>query len=295
MSYRIRSYRFIIFLAVILVALTGIFFLSRTPSDRSFLLNDHWSPLNQALANQHRNWSYASYHGQSVTSMFYSETTKVTILMFHEIKNPPSEISVPPENFEKQMKYLYEHGFNAITLDDFYDFRNNKKPLPPKPIIITFDDGYRDNYTNAFPVLKKYGFKGTVFIITGAVGKDNYLTWNMIREMYNSGLVELGAHTVNHYILSEISPVDAQSEITMSRSIIEKETGAKPTFFSYPLGKNNPEVVKAVQLEGYKGAVIMGNGTGDNRNNNNSNLLLLSRTFVGGNYNIKTFAQRVKN
>lgn len=295
MSYRIRSYRFFVFLGVILVVLAGVFFLNRTPGNGSFLLKDHWSSLSQALTKQHRNWSSASYHGKSPANMPYSDATKVTILMYHEIKDPPSEISVPPGNFEKQMKYLHEHGFNAITLDDFYDFRLNKKPLPPKPIIITFDDGYRDNYTNAYPILKKYGFKGTVFVITGAVGKDNYLTWNMIREMYNSGLVEIGAHTINHYILTQIPLVEAKNEITISRSIIEKEIGAKSTFFSYPVGKNNPEVVKAVQQEGYKGAVIMGNGTGDNRNNNKSNLFLLSRTFIGGNYSIETFAQKVNN
>lgn len=213
--------------------------------------------------------------------------------MYHEIATPASDISVPAANFDQQMKYLYDHGFNAITLDEFYEFRINNKPLPPKPVIITFDDGYRDNYTNAYPILKKYGFKGTIFIITGSVGLKNYLTWDMIREMYNSGLVEIGAHTVNHYTLSEIPLADAQSEIIMSRSIIEKEIGYKTTFFSYPLGKNTPEVVKFVQHEGYKGAVIMGNGTNDNRNDKNSDLLLLSRTFIGGNYSIETFAQKL--
>lgn len=295
MKYRVHGYRFLGFITVILIFLAAIFFLSRNTDKKNFLLNDHWSSLSQALTSQHRNWSYTSYHGDSAPAVsLNSGATKVTILMYHEIKNPASELSVPPVNFDKQMQYLHDHGFNVITLEDFYQFRIKNKPLPANPIIITFDDGYRDNYTNAFPILKKYGFKGTVFVITGSVGLKNYLTWNMIREMYSSGLVDIGAHTVNHYILSKIPIADAQSEISMSRSKIAKEIGVQPSFFSYPSGKNNPEVVKAVQQDGFNGAVIMGNGTKDNRDDKNSNMLLLSRNFIGGSYSIETFAQQLE-
>jgi hypothetical protein len=114
----------------------------------------------------------------------------VPILMYHYISAPPSPtdalrvgLSVPPEKFDAEMKLLADNGYHTVTLLDVYTYLQTGKPLPAHPIILTFDDGYVDNYQFAFPILKKYGMLGTFFILSGPIdnGNPNYLTWDMVK------------------------------------------------------------------------------------------------------------------
>ena len=109
--------------------------------------------------------------------------TKVLVLNYHKVDNTFISLAVRPDDFDKQMQYLSDNGYNTITPDELYDSLAGNKELPENPVLITFDDGYEDNYTNAYPILKKYGFKGTIFVISSFLGKNkNYITWDQDRK-----------------------------------------------------------------------------------------------------------------
>lgn len=177
----------------------------------------------------------------------------VPMLSYHMVNTLPETYSIDPAEFEKHMKYLAEHGYTAISLQQFFKARNQQEVLPAKPVIITFDDGYQDNYQNALPIMEQYGMKGTVFIITDSVGKPNYLSWNEIREMQQRN-TEIGSHTVTHVKLKELSYADQLKEVAESKQILEKQVGKPVEFLAYPYGGYNDSATKALQAAGYLGA-----------------------------------------
>jgi hypothetical protein len=134
----------------------------------------------------------------SPTSKEKIETTYVPILMYHHVKNCDDScddiekgLSVSPEDFDAQMKYLSDNGYETINLSDLF-YKSDKKQ-----VVLTFDDGYTDNIDEAMPILNKYGFKATLFIITEMVGTDRYMSWNQIKTLKNNNW-DLGGHTLNH-------------------------------------------------------------------------------------------------
>lgn len=109
----------------------------------------------------------------------------------HLVAEEQQEGAVPPWDFETQMKYFSDHGYTSISPDELYAALAGAGKLPDNPVLITFDDGYRDNYDNAFPILKKYKLKATIFVITSFLGKkEQYLTWEQAREMEKHGILE---------------------------------------------------------------------------------------------------------
>jgi peptidoglycan/xylan/chitin deacetylase (PgdA/CDA1 family) len=192
----------------------------------------------------------------------------VPILMYHHIAVPPPDadairldLSVPPANFEVQLRYLAEAGYESISLRDLLYHLTIGQPLPPKPIILTFDDGYVDNYANAFPLLKKHGFTATFFIITDFVdwGYEEYMTWDQLREMAEEGM-EIESHSRDHPDLRG-KPLDYLIwQILGPKEAIEAHTGHTVRFFSYPSGMYEEEVVKVLQSAHYWGAVAITQG-----------------------------------
>lgn len=179
---------------------------------------------------------------------------KVPILMYHEIADGPNRLYVPPAEFADQMAALKRLGFTTVRLQDLYDHYIHGSPLPDRPIILTFDDGYSSFYTEAYPLLKQHGFTGTLFVITGWVGRPGYVTWGQVREMVAAG-VEMGAHTVSHLELPRLSPGDARLEAAESRKRLEREIGRTVPFFAYPAGRNDPRSVETLRGAGFLGAV----------------------------------------
>jgi hypothetical protein len=129
----------------------------------------------------------------------------VPVLMYHSINyEKGNELRVPKEVFREQMKYLKDKGYTTLTLDEFYDFLINNKPVPEKSVVITFDDGYKDNYENAYPILKEFGFNATIFDITSTVDTDNnYLTSSQLKELEVNN-IDIESHTVNHEQLDKL-------------------------------------------------------------------------------------------
>jgi len=197
--------------------------------------------------------------------LYYENMIKIPILAYHSIDDSGSVISIAPERFRRQMQFLAESSFNVISLKDVVKHIIEKRMFPEKSLAITFDDGFRNVYDEAYPVLKEYGFRATVFLVAGFCGRDNnwngqpegipvmdLLDWDQIKEMAVGG-VDFGAHTMNHPDLSELTPDQAYQEIAESKSEIQKHLGNNVCFFAYPYGSVTRETAKVVE-ELFEGA-----------------------------------------
>lgn len=195
-------------------------------------------------------------------SVVFSHYT-VPILMYHYVNDEESSrsrLGISPATFERQMRFLSEHKYNVIPLSELADLIRNKRKIPPKTAAVTFDDGYLDNYTQAYPILKKYNIPATIFVVINRVGKhmgnDDYMSWAQIKELSDSGLVTIGSHSINHPNLSEIkSEEEMELEILDSKNILEESLARQVNLFSYPFGGINHLARSIVISSGYQAAV----------------------------------------
>ncbi len=196
------------------------------------------------------------------------ENIPITILNYHKIDNMNISLSVLPEDFDRQMAYLKENGYHTINTDQLYNYMVNGEALPENPILITFDDGYEDNYQHAYPILKKYGFTGTIFVITDFVNNNqpNYLTWDQIKEMKSQGM-DFQSHTASHKSMTELSMDQLKEELTKSKQALDKELNQDTKFMAYPTGTYNLYIAKIVNEAGYKGAFTIKYGNVDKASN----------------------------
>ena len=194
---------------------------------------------------------------------------KVIVLNYHKIDNMHISLSVKPEDFERQMKYLTEHNFHSITPQELYAALVDGAELPENPVLITFDDGYMDNYTNAYPILKKYGLKATIFVITGFLDRTQpgYFTWGQAAEMEASGLINIESHTVTHTSLTDLTEEQVKMELERSKNDIERRLGKQVDFLAYPTGTYNLHIAALVKEAGYKGAFTVKYGNVDRASN----------------------------
>ncbi|MBI5412318.1 polysaccharide deacetylase family protein [Candidatus Peregrinibacteria bacterium] len=174
------------------------------------------------------------------------------ILMFHYVSTPPASdtfgrnLYYSVASFKKLAAFLVKHQIVALTMSDL-----GAGAIPKNPVMLTFDDGYEDFYTRAFPVIKKYHLRATLFVITGKLDKPSYLTTAQLKEISDSGVVEIGSHTVTHPDLTTLSNAALAQELTDSKRALETMTGKPVVSFCYPLGKTNARVQKAVAVAGY--------------------------------------------
>ena len=157
-----------------------------------------------------------------------------------------------------QMKHLAQSGYQSLTLSEAAKSIREKKPFPEKGFVMTFDDGYENNYTQAFPIVQEFGFKGTVFLVSdscekswsdhGAIEERPMLSWAEISEMHRYG-IEFGAHTSTHPDLTRIPIEQAEREIVDSKTSIQDRLGAEVTTFAYPYGKFNAQIKSVVSSQ----------------------------------------------
>ncbi|MFH1645826.1 MAG: polysaccharide deacetylase family protein [Candidatus Omnitrophota bacterium] len=189
-------------------------------------------------------------------SKFLKSAYVVPVLMYHKIDNNfmNSKLSVSPKSFEKQMRFLRKKNYNIVSLDKLKMLLSSKLPIPRKTIAVTFDDGYKNNYTAAFPTLKKYSIPATVFVVTDKVGRDGYMSWDDLKEMSENN-IHIGSHTVSECFLPDIKDKEQlRKEIFDSRKIIRKKLPGQAEFFGYCSGGFNEEIRNLVIEAGYKGA-----------------------------------------
>ncbi len=192
-------------------------------------------------------------------SMMQPKTeTTIPILAYHQVNDVNThEFAMATADFEEQMASLKEEGYTAVSLREYDRARQGKFTLPAKPIIITFDDGYRDNLTVAQPILEKYGMKGTVFVATGLVSQPNYLTPSEIAELAARGM-EIGSHTNAHVALPECS--DRRHELDTSRNWLTMIVKQSVLNLAYPFGAYDDATIADLKAAGYRMAVTGENG-----------------------------------
>lgn len=183
----------------------------------------------------------------------------VPVLTYHYIRQAPNQeedplgfsLSVTPADFREQMSYLADHGYQTVTPAELHGALKNKTLLPPKSVLLTFDDGYEDFYTNAFPILKEFGLKATVFVVTGFAGSEptRYLSWPQIRELDASSLVTIASHTIGHTNLTKSR--NAFREISQSKRILERQLQHRVSSFAYPFGTVDEFTEQLVAQAGY--------------------------------------------
>lgn len=198
----------------------------------------------------------------------YSWTLRVPILMYHYISVPPEDadiyridLSVAPEMFRAQMQYLAENGYSTIDLYDLSLAITNKIELPAKPVIITLDDGYVDNYWYAFPILQEFGLKATFFVVTEFIDNNHpyYMSWEMVETMAAAGM-RIEPHSKNHPDLSGRDRDFLIYQMLGSQETIAAHIGYTPRYFAYPGGRYDDLAMQILLELGYWGAVTTQGG-----------------------------------
>lgn len=198
-----------------------------------------------------------------IAYLWQRSADSVPVLNYHQINDTEQNpLTVNTEQFEEQMKYLADNGYHTITPTEMVDAWEKGTQLPAKPVILTFDDGYLDNYLYAFPILEKYRLKATIFLISDYVNTyPNYLTWANVYEMQESGLINFESHTLNHVELTETgSEKDTIHQLQGSRKALEYHLKKPVRFIAYPCGSYNDEVERLTKDAGYLGAFTVDYG-----------------------------------
>jgi peptidoglycan/xylan/chitin deacetylase (PgdA/CDA1 family) len=194
----------------------------------------------------------------------------IPALMYHKIGNRPPEarlayLWVAPADFRRQLEYLKRRGYSSMLLSELRDAELGRIPMPRKPVLITFDDGYANNYEIAYPILRALGMKANIFLVCGKMGADNswdkeieppipLMTWAQAREMRDAGVVEFGSHAMSHRRLTQCSAEDVRSELAESKKALEEKLGGEILGFAYPYGDGatDPAVRRLAREAGYR-------------------------------------------
>jgi peptidoglycan/xylan/chitin deacetylase (PgdA/CDA1 family) len=216
----------------------------------------------------------------SLNYILVSSFSGIPVLNYHQVNNDAHNIlTLSSSEFDAQMAYLAKAGYTTVTPDQLIDYLHDGKSLPPKPIMITFDDGYEDNYRVAYPILQKYDFTATMFLITDFVGSNGrYLTWEQVKEMHDKGF-SFGSHTLSHIVLTNASDDDMRVQLIKSREAIEWRLKQKVEYLAYPGGFYNQRVIEVAKQAGYRAAFTTNLG----RDKLNCGLFTLNRIPIFAN------------
>lgn len=188
--------------------------------------------------------------------------------MYHRVGGVPPgapsitrALTVPTAQFDAQMTWLHDSGFHAITPFELFAALERGASLPSKPVMITFDDGYRDILWNAAPLLHRLRMPATAFLITDRIsdGDPSFLTWAEVRRLEARGF-SIGSHTVHHLELPYLPPREAYLELAASRATLEEHLHRRVQWFAYPSGRFDATVVGLVRKAGYVMAVTTMHG-----------------------------------
>ncbi len=232
------------------------------------------------------------------------------ILMYHMVSDPKSGtqfngLRVSPAMFEQQLHWLKQNNWHFVTMNQLID---NPSKLPEKTVALTFDDGYEDNYTQAFPLMKKYGACGTLYLVinrhdndwstkkkahhnSGELVQEPKLSDEQVNEMVTSGVFEIGGHTTNHVNLNTIDKQTKHEEMSESKAILEKQLSVPVNSFAYPFGIYGPEDPAIAEALGYTNAVLAEGGIETDLENNRFEI---RRVKISGKDNFLAFKIRLQ-
>lgn len=209
------------------------------------------------------------------------------ILLYHRVVEGQenNRYAVSPTAFEEQMRFLAENGYTTITPAYLARVILVGGQLPERPVLITFDDGYADTYTNAFPIMEKYGLRGALYVVTSTVGVGEFITMEQLRDLAAHGW-EIGSHTVRHVDLVK-NPDQVEKELEDSRQTLQDWLGMPVLTMAYPYGKANEYVQTKTRLAGFRAGLRIGIF---NRHTPES-LFELSRREVRAEYTLEQFIE----
>jgi peptidoglycan/xylan/chitin deacetylase (PgdA/CDA1 family) len=215
----------------------------------------------------------------------------IPVLNYHSIDvNPDNNAVLDPKKLDEQMAHLASEGYKSLTLREFIDIWDGKLEAPDKAVLLTFDDGYTDNYTNAMPILKKYDFRATMFVSVGMTGQDGYFAdWDQIRAMRDAGW-DIQPHGATHPYLNKLSAEEQELEIAESIKQLKEHTGVDTLAFCYPYGNRNATTLKLLEKHGVRFAFTIDQG----RTEPSQSPLELKRIFIGGKESMATFLKKLK-
>jgi peptidoglycan/xylan/chitin deacetylase (PgdA/CDA1 family)/2-polyprenyl-3-methyl-5-hydroxy-6-metoxy-1,4-benzoquinol methylase len=274
--------------------------LSFLPKRSEIIEAQHHDPLPPEIASQVR-WS--GEHGTGSSTAQKAVTARLPILMYHSVStNGPSGLAryrVTPAMFEEQLQYLRDTGFRSVTLEKWRLAMEAKRPLPGRAVIITFDDGYRDFLTEAWPLLAKYDYSASIFLVARNVGRTNdwdqqhgqqkpLLGWEEIRELQRRG-IEFGSHSLSHRPLTELPIEEAVREAVRSKTTLERGLGTRVRTFAYPYGASDGVIHHLIGACGYTFGLTCRSGPSQFHDSH----LALPRIEIQGHDGLQEFAAKV--
>jgi peptidoglycan/xylan/chitin deacetylase (PgdA/CDA1 family) len=233
-----------------------------------------------------------------------SETTgRLPILMYHRIASDgPEELRryrLDAAEFERQLDHMRHAGYRGVTLEEWRVACERRRPLPGRAVMLTFDDGYSDFASSAWPLLKRYGFPATVFLVAGEMGASSswdrdlgdapLMSWREARRLQSRG-VQFGSHTVSHPMLTSLSNADVVREATRSRTLIAEQLGSPPTAIAYPYGDSDGAIAHLMGACGYTFGLTADEGQAELE----QSLLLLPRIEVRGDQRFAEFLGKLE-
>lgn len=224
-----------------------------------------------------------------------TEDVGIPVLYYHSVLpdsevTTRNEVTISPENLKTQLQLVKDLGYTTLTMSELNDYIINNKEIPKKSILITFDDGYADNYVHAFPILKELDMKATIFVISSGIDGGYYMSSDQLKDMVNYG-IDIESHTVNHVHLDTLPYEEQLKELKDSKATIEKITNKEVLSIAFPFGDYNENTLKAVTDAGYSIAFTTNRGLA----NRTDNKIALDRIYVSSEYSIDTFKERLLN
>lgn len=216
------------------------------------------------------------------------------ILMYHYIRYVDEtsdplgyQLSITPELFDAHIAWLYNNGYSTLRMDTVERCLRGEIICPERSVALTFDDGYEDAYTTVLPILQRYGFTATFYIITDSIGQPGYMSWEQIATLRDAGM-EIGSHTTSHPDLTLLDPDSIDFQVTQSKSLLESQLNITVSSFCYPAGHYDGTTIERVRAAGYSNAVTT------RWDSDNSDLFALPRRRIGGGTGIDAFAATVQ-
>ena len=220
-----------------------------------------------------------------------SASAHVTVLLYHKFdeKDSPST-SVPTELFSEQMEYLHSAGYRVMSMEELSQCVSGRSRVPDNAVVITLDDGYLSEYTRALPILTRHGFPFCVFVFTRAVGADNFMNWDQLRQVMSSG-GDIGSHTHTHPHLVDLSPQEIEAEFKESKEILEKNLDIEAKWFAYPFGDYDNTIRSIGKKAGYELMLTSDPGSVGEQTKSD---IIPRQAIVGQNMNMERFREKLR-